>query len=105
LFTRATLETPQQTDGWRGLGLTLVKLGSYEEALESLDRALDLDIGIAECWYLKAQALSRLGDDNGAIQALRRAISLNDRSRQLARTESAFNPLRTNPTFQELIEE
>jgi tetratricopeptide (TPR) repeat protein len=99
LFTKVTLAYPRKVAGWRGLGLTLIKMAAYEEDLTALNRALELNSHIAECWYNKAHSLARLSEKGEAIEALEKAISLSEKARELAKDDSAFDSLREDSFF------
>ena len=58
-------------------GAALVMQGKYDEALEALDNAIQLDPQDADAWFNKGRALGIHGKYDEAIQAFDRAIEIN----------------------------
>jgi hypothetical protein len=58
------------------LGMALGSVGRGEEALDALDRAVELDAGLAEAHYNRGVILDRLGRGDEAVAAWRRAVEL-----------------------------
>lgn len=58
--------------------LLLARSGDNEEALQSLDRALDIDVNYAPAWLWRGTWLLDVGRDTDAETAFRRALDLAD---------------------------
>ena len=54
----------------------LKKLGRYEEALQAIDKALELNPDYSDAWYNKGVALRKLGRYEEALQAIDKALKL-----------------------------
>jgi uncharacterized protein (TIGR02466 family) len=59
-----------------GLGLTLTRLGCFDEAIAAHERALRLEPENAHAWVNFAETLIRAGDANKAIGAAERAMAI-----------------------------
>jgi tetratricopeptide (TPR) repeat protein len=75
----------------------------YDKAIEVLDELLaeNPDDGVA--LYNLACVKSLSGRTDEAIEHLRRAAELEERFRELARTDSDLDPIRDEPAFRELV--
>ena len=62
---------------WRQLGNMQSGYGLYRNALASFDRALQDAPADAETWFVKGQALQRLGDKEESAAAFAEALELN----------------------------
>ena len=65
---------------WVSMGIDLVKLNKYDEAIKAFDEALDLDPMSATAWSGKGTALQKLGKDDEAITAFDKALDLDPMS-------------------------
>lgn len=59
---------------WNNKGVTLSRLGKYDEALEAYDQALRIDPDYPNAWNNKGVVLSRLGKYPEALEAFDRAL-------------------------------
>lgn len=78
-FNNATNQSPKNPLyelAWYSKGLTLKKLGKYDEAVESFDKAIRLNPKFASAWYNKGDALLAQNEFIGAIKASDKAIRL-----------------------------
>jgi tetratricopeptide (TPR) repeat protein len=57
VFDRATRLFPNYPYGWGNKGITLSRLGRYQDALKALNRALSLDPSEKHCLYSRCEAL------------------------------------------------
>jgi tetratricopeptide (TPR) repeat protein len=100
--------TPGQAyepDGWE-LWAPLGALYEKGEYVEAADRGRVLVEAHAEypaLFYNLACVESLAGRPADAIEHLRRSIELSERSRELAKSDSDFDPIRDEPEFKELI--
>ena len=62
---------------WYSKGAALISLGRFEEAIESLDRAIEINPLNEVTWNNKGNALSRLGRHEEAIDCYDRALKIN----------------------------
>lgn len=61
---------------WNNKGVTLSRLGKYNEALEAYDQALRIDPDYPNAWNNKGVVLSRLGKYSEALEAFDRALQI-----------------------------
>ncbi len=73
--------------------------GEYDTALKHLDRALRHTPESDKAMYLRASTLALKGDRRRALEALRKAISLDDRNRIYAANNPDFSSLRDDEEF------
>lgn len=62
---------------WYGKGASLVLLGRYEEALQAIDTALDLNPNNEVAWVNKGNALTRMGRLADALRCFNAALKVN----------------------------
>ena len=83
-----------------------IQLKRWNEAIGILEPLSRSAPNVAPIYFRLAQARSQTQDPAGAIEALRRGTSLLDPRKALAwLSRSDYDPLRSNPDFQKLIEE
>jgi len=58
---------------WNNIGVIKVRMGTDREALESYDKALELEPGYGSAWFNKGKALFRLGQKKKALECFRNA--------------------------------
>jgi tetratricopeptide (TPR) repeat protein len=87
---------------WAPLG-RLYQAGEYDEAAERGRKLLADDPPYSALYYNVACCESLAGRKQDAIEHLRRAIELSGKSRDYAREDSDFDPLRDEPAFEQLI--
>jgi tetratricopeptide (TPR) repeat protein len=76
----------------------------FEQALKFLKRAKELAPDNDSVLYCTAATSARAGDSAAAIKALRSAIAVSPASRTQARSDSDFDPLRSDESFVELLQ-
>ena len=64
-------------DAWHIMGLSLVDLGRYEEALQCFDSILEIDRNHEATWLNKGATLGMLGKYEESIFCLEKALELN----------------------------
>jgi cytochrome c-type biogenesis protein CcmH/NrfG len=88
------------------LAMALEALGSGEalaEAAAQCQMALKKDVDNARGWYLLARIQAQLGDRDKSMVALEQSILLDSDFSFLAGQEKAFQKMRNNKRFQQLI--
>lgn len=85
-------------------GMALGDLGHYEAAIACYDAALKIKPDYHDALYNKACYYSLYGDADNAIQCLQTAIALATKWLDLAKTDTDFDPIRTDERFQALLE-
>ncbi|NJR53251.1 MAG: tetratricopeptide repeat protein [Acaryochloris sp. CRU_2_0] len=91
-------------DVWDIRGYALRQLGRTDEAITSFDQALAIQPELADAFYNKACCYALQGNIHLAIENLQKAIRLKpNQFQELAKTDSAFDDMRDEPRFQELL--
>ncbi|MGB2697072.1 MAG: tetratricopeptide repeat protein [Candidatus Zixiibacteriota bacterium] len=75
-----------------------------EEALEKIEKATELQKDNYIFWYDKANIHSLLNEKEKALLSLRRAIELNPRYKDMAKTDEIFKWLWDDDDFKKLVE-
>jgi tetratricopeptide (TPR) repeat protein len=102
-YNEAIRLKPDYALTWNNKGVALVHLGRYDEALTVFTEVIRLKPDDAEAWYNKACAHSLLGQRGEALKALKRAIELDAKLKENARTEECFASLREDAEFRALV--
>jgi eukaryotic-like serine/threonine-protein kinase len=87
---RALSLTPQLAEGHTCVGNVFLSTGRYEDAVQELQRSLDLDHNSDETLSALAVAYQRLGNTSSAEDAYRKAISLRPNYWRLYNTFGIF---------------
>jgi tetratricopeptide (TPR) repeat protein len=77
--------------------------GKYEEAADRGREVIEAHPQYGAPFYNLACCESLAGRTDDAIEHLRRAIAVSDRTREYARGDSDFDPIREDPRFVELV--
>lgn len=93
---------PQAPDNDLNTGAVLLLDGKLQPASERFARYVGRNPG-AESYYLVATNYALAGYNALAVQHLRQAIAVNERSRLRARTDANFAELAKTPQFQDLL--
>ncbi len=97
---------PDDYQTWDNRGFALYKLGRFEEAIISCNKALEIKLDYANAFYKKACYLALQNQIDLALENLQQAITLNpDECREVAKTDSELDNIRQDPRFQALIQE
>jgi len=82
-----------------------MRLGQFEAAHESFDRAISLKPDDGGAHYDKACCYGLQGKIELAIETLQQAISLDSKYQDMAKTDSDFDGIRNDERFRALIGE
>ena len=93
---------PQGWELWAPLR-PLYDAGEYAQVADGLRAVVDANPQYADLFYNLACCESLAGRTADALEHLRRAIDMSERSREYAREDSDFDPIRDEPAFKELV--
>lgn len=85
-------------------GVALGFLGQYEAAITAHDTALAIKPDDPDALYNKACCYGLQGDADNAIQFLQAIIAIDPQYRTICKTDTDFDPIRTDERFQALLE-
>src|SRR5262245_37273286 len=85
------------------LGVMKANDANYEEAVDFLDRALQLNPKDDKAHYVMASTRALKGDREQALNHLKEAIDINATNRIYAQNDPDFEPIRSDDGFQNLI--
>ena len=100
---RAAQGSPESVPTWLALGWCYKRIGRIDMAIESLEEALAIEPDDALVHYNLACYWSLANNKRQALDYLSRAIDLKDDYRTLVAGESDFDPIRSDPAFQNLV--
>ncbi|NJL47075.1 MAG: tetratricopeptide repeat protein [Leptolyngbyaceae cyanobacterium SM2_5_2] len=103
-FDAALAIQPDDHHALDNRGYALTKAGCYSEAISSFDQAIKLNLSYANAIYNKAYCLSLMGDLIGAFAHLRQSFEIDPQYRDLAKTDTDFDPIRHDERFRALGE-
>ncbi|MCC3517796.1 tetratricopeptide repeat protein [Microcoleus sp. PH2017_18_LLB_O_A] len=104
-YDKALEFKPDKHDAWNNRGIALRNLGRLEDAIASYDKALEFKPDDTSAFYNKACCYALHSQIDQAIQNLQQAINLNpDEWREMAKTDSDFDSMRSDVRFQALIQ-
>lgn len=86
------------------LGNNYLAKSRYQDAIEAYNAALKIERNLPEARYQNAKAYSLRGSINPAIGNLQWAIDLDPKYKEIAQTDPAFDHLRNDEQFQQLVE-
>lgn len=103
--TNIDARTPPQRkpEEYYYLGVMRANEANYDEAVEFLDRALQVDPKDEKAHYVMASTRALRGDREMAIRHLQEAITINPTNRVYAQNDPDFEPIRGDDEFQNLI--
>lgn len=99
---RAAAMAPKDIHVWLALGWCYKRTGLLDQAILSMQRALESEPREALLHYNLACYLSLAGQRRLALLHLSRAFALDANYRALVDAESDFDPIRSDPRFQAL---
>lgn len=94
---------PSATDNHLNLGAVLLLMGRLEAAGKSFSDYLSLHTNSAQAYYLVASNYSLAGYAALALEHLKRAVTLDEKTRMQARTDPNFTTLAEDPRLQQVL--
>lgn len=94
---------PRSFEELLNYGVVLHNRGEFEPAVKYLRQAVSKHPRDEHALYCLAAAQARAGEGEGALKTLRSAIHANPASRNLARHDADFEPLRGEEDFRALV--
>ncbi|NJL83264.1 MAG: tetratricopeptide repeat protein [Chloroflexaceae bacterium] len=80
-------------------GNDLYGLGKYEEAIAAYDQAIAIKPDDPDAWYNKACCYGSQNNLDLALENLQRAIQLDNENKEMAKTDTDFDNIRSDPRF------
>ncbi|MFB2837039.1 TPR end-of-group domain-containing protein [Floridanema evergladense] len=90
-------------DDYLNLGNNYLRKSCYQEAIDAYNAALKIERNLPEVRYQNAKAYALRGSINPAIGNLQWAIDLDPQYKEIAQTDPAFNYIRNDEQFQQLV--
>jgi tetratricopeptide (TPR) repeat protein len=103
-YTQALKLKPDNPEAYNDRGIVYKHQGKYSEAIADFNQALKLKPDDASAYYNKACAYSLKREVKAAIENLQRAIDLDTKYQEMAKTDSDFDNIRKDKQFQALVE-
>jgi Flp pilus assembly protein TadD len=94
---------PSNIHAWMALGWCYKRTDQLDKAIDSLERAREIDSSEPLIEYNLACYYSLQGSKTQALECLSRAISANPAFKDMVGRETDFDPIRTDPAFQALV--
>ena len=91
------------SEDYLNLGNSYLAKSRYQEAIDAYNTALKIDRNLPEVRYQNAKAYALRGSINPAIGNLQWAIDLDPQYKEIAQTDPAFDYIRNDEQFQQLI--
>ncbi len=91
---------------WSFKAEALYPLERYQESVEAVDRALELDLPsalVVYAIYLKASCCALLQQEELALESLKKAVELDEMCKDWAKDDSDWTRLHSNPKFQAIV--
>jgi Flp pilus assembly protein TadD len=102
-LSAASQLAPSDIEIWLSLGWCHKRTGHIDQAIESLERAQEVEPSQPLIQYNLACYWSLAGQKQRALEYLSRAITMKPKLRELVNEESDFDPIRDDPGFQALV--
>jgi tetratricopeptide (TPR) repeat protein len=96
---------PENVHVWFALGWCYKRTAQIHRAIDALERALAVEPDEALTHYNLACYWSLAGDKGRALEYLSQALAIDPNYRRLIDTEPDFDPIRSDPDFQNLAME
>ncbi|MHB8642716.1 MAG: cupin domain-containing protein [Gaiellaceae bacterium] len=100
-----TAGQPYEADGWEVWAplRPLYEAGEYAEVADRVRPIIEANPQYIELYYNLACCESLSGRTTDAIEHLRQAIEKSERSREYAKQDTDFDPIRNEPAFKKLV--
>lgn len=72
----AIQKNPRYTEAYNLLGNCQECLGQTDAAIESYDKALQLDANLADAWFNKGMILKKTGKSTESLQCIQKSVDL-----------------------------
>jgi tetratricopeptide (TPR) repeat protein len=102
-YDRAIEINPNDDSAWYNRGLALGNLERYEEAVASYDRAIEINPNDDSAWYNRASCYALQNQIEPSLESLTQAINLNPEYREMAKTDTNFDNIRSDVRFMAII--
>lgn len=103
-YNRVLQIKPDDLNALNNRGVTYMKLKRYKEALTDFKRIFELRANDPSALYNMACLSSLTHKTDDAISCLEKAIGLEEKYREKARTDTDFDNIRDDPRFRRLVE-
>jgi tetratricopeptide (TPR) repeat protein len=103
LLVAAVDLAPSKIDAWMALGWCYKRIGRLDDAIDSLERAHEVQPAEPLIEYNLACYYSLKGVKQQALDHLSRAINTNPIFKEMVGREPDFDPIRSDPGFQALV--
>jgi tetratricopeptide (TPR) repeat protein len=94
---------PSNIHAWLALGWCYKRTDQLDKAIDSLERAREVDSSEPLIEYNLACYYSLQGSKTQALACLSRAINANPAFKDMVGRETDFDPIRSDPGFQALV--
>ena len=94
---------PDYHEAWNNRGVALDNLGKYEKAIASYDQSIKINSNDANAYYNKACCYGLQNNVELAIENLQRAINLDVKYQDMAKTDQDFEQIQGDERFQSLL--
>ena len=94
---------PLKPEDYFNRGVELYQREEYELALKAFDKAIELKPDYASAWYNKACAYSRKGDKENALKHLSKAIEVDAKYKEDAKSDDDFKNLWDDEDFKRIV--
>jgi len=102
-YDKALELEPDSPQALNNRGLDRAYLGQYERAIQDLNRALEVKPDYSSARYNMACVYSLMNKPDEALKWLREAIELDEKFRDMAKTDPDFDNIRDDPRFRALV--
>lgn len=89
---------------WLGKATCLIAIENYDQALQACQKLIQLDPNDFNGWYNQSVCFAKMQITEQALENLKEAVKLSpEESQKLAKSEAAFENLRDDERFQDLM--
>jgi tetratricopeptide (TPR) repeat protein len=104
-YDKALKFNPNLSAACTNRGVALGYLNRYEEAIFSHDKAMEINPDNPDNWFNRACCYALQGKVEETVHDLKRAIELDSIQREKAKTDSDFDKVRQDESFQKLLKD